>query len=172
MMTPVANGYGLGVELDQEGPAPTFAHSGSNLGYKAMLFGYVASGKGAVVMTNGDYGGMLIDEILRAIAAEYDWPDYRPRVRQAASYPPQLERYVGEYSIGGLPLVITSENGKLFAESAPLGPQRLELIPEGDGRFFMREKESTITFMLRGSEPVVDISFFDFGRTRPGKRVR
>lgn len=172
MMTPVSGEYGLGLELDHEGPDPTFAHSGSNLGYKAMLFAYVGKGKGAVVMTNGDYGSMLIDEILRAIAQEYGWKDYRQRARRAVAYPKHLERYAGQYSINGLPLTVTAEHGKLFAESAPLGPQRLELIPEGEGKFFMREKASTISFAVNGAAPVVDISFFDFGRARPGKRVQ
>ena len=172
MMTPVQGGYGLGLELDHEGPAPTFAHSGSNLGYKAMAFAYAGSGQGAVVMANGDYGGPLIDEILRAIAAEYGWPDYRQHVKPAAPYPAHLERYAGEYSVGGLPLVITTEGGKLFAEARPLGPQKVELVPESEQRFFMREKESTLTFVPNGDEPVAEISFFDFGRARPGKRVR
>lgn len=172
MMTSASGEYGLGMELDHEGPDPTFAHSGSNLGYKAMLFAYVGKGKGAVVMTNGDYGSMLIDEILRAIAHEYGWNDYRQHERKAVSYPEHLGRFVGKYSIGGLPLTVTTEHGKLFAEAAPLGPQRLELIPEGEGTFFMREKESTISFALNGTGPVADISFFDFGRARPGKRMQ
>lgn len=172
MMMPVLGGYGLGMELDHDGPQPTFAHSGSNLGYKAMAFAYVGSGKGAVVMANGDYGGPLVDEILRAIAAEYGWPDYRQQVKPAAPYPAHLERYTGEYSIGGLPLLVTAEGGKLYAEARPLGPNKVELMPEGGHRFFMREKDSTLTFAPNGDAPVAEVSFFDFGRARPGKRVR
>jgi CubicO group peptidase (beta-lactamase class C family) len=172
MMTPVLDGYGLGLELDHDGPQPTFAHSGSNLGYKAMAFAYAGSGKGAVVMTNGDYGGQLVDEILRAIAVEYGWPDYRQQVKAAVPHPAHLERYAGEYSIGGLPLLVTAENGKLYVEARPLGPQKLELIPESDERFFLREKNSTLSFVLNGDAPVAEVSFFDFGRPRPGKRVR
>ena len=36
-----------------------------------MLFGYLEGGRAAVVMTNGDRGGALANEILRSIAAEY-----------------------------------------------------------------------------------------------------
>ncbi|WP_028104208.1 serine hydrolase [Pseudoduganella violaceinigra] len=171
MTTPVLGGYGLGMELDHDGPQAVFGHSGSNLGYKAMLFAYAEAGKGAVIMTNGDYGGMLIDEILRAIAAEYGWPDYRQREKAAVAYPAHLERYAGDYSVGGLPLHVTAQDGKLFVEAAPLGPQKLELIPESEERFFMREKDSTLTFVLHGAAPVAEISFFDFGRARPGQRI-
>jgi CubicO group peptidase (beta-lactamase class C family) len=172
MMTPVASGYGLGMELEHDGPEPIFAHSGSNLGYKSMLFAYTGTGKGAVVMTNGDYGSMLIDEILRAIVAEYNWPDYRQKVKAAVAYPAQLDRYAGEYSVGGLPLRVTAEGGKLFIAAAPLGPQKLELIPESEHRFFVREKDSTLSFVPNGAAPVMEISFLDFGRARSGKRVR
>ena len=42
-----------------------------------MLFAYREGGRGAIVMTNGDRGSALANEILRAISAEYGWPDYR-----------------------------------------------------------------------------------------------
>ena len=55
MLTEVLGGYGLGVELEHATPERTFSHSGSNEGFKTMLFAYTALGKGAVIMTNGDY---------------------------------------------------------------------------------------------------------------------
>ena len=39
-------------------------------------------------------------------------------------------------------------------------------------RFFLREKDSTLSFVLNGDAPVAEVSFFDFGRPRPGKRIR
>lgn len=79
MLTKVQGDYGLGLAL---GPG-TFSHGGSNRGYQCMMFAYVstagAGGRGAIVMTNGDAGGKLADEILRSVAAEYAWPDYRPK---------------------------------------------------------------------------------------------
>ena len=47
-----------------------------------------------------------------------------------------------------------------------------QIITEGGHRFFMREKDSTLTFAPNGDAPVAEVSFFDFGRARPGKRVR
>lgn len=34
------------------------------------------SGKDAVVMTNSDNGNRIIQEIMNAIAKEYEWPGY------------------------------------------------------------------------------------------------
>ncbi len=75
MMTEVAPGsYGLGPQLSGEGATRRFMHGGSNDSYKAFMVGFLESGNGAVVMTNGARGGELWSEIVRAIAAAEGWP--------------------------------------------------------------------------------------------------
>src|SRR5688572_3347552 len=98
MLTKQLNGYGFGAWLGGGAQVTTFSHGGSNEGYRCMLFAYVATGQGAVVMTNGDGGDGLFNEVMRAIAHEYDWPDYRPTEKTVA----QIDRviyqmYVGRY---------------------------------------------------------------------------
>ena len=85
MLTPVQNGYGLGVQVDGAGPSASFAHGGSNMGYQNTLFAYSEHGDGAVVMTNGDAGGELAQSVVRAIAAEYKWPSQHTRLRKAVA---------------------------------------------------------------------------------------
>jgi hypothetical protein len=41
------------------------------------------NGDGAVIMTNGDRGEELISEIMRSVAAEYDWPEDQPLASRA-----------------------------------------------------------------------------------------
>jgi hypothetical protein len=65
MLTPVSNEYGLGFELDHAGKAAAFHHSGSTIGYKALLFAYTQTGQGAVILTNGDGAWPLIEELMR-----------------------------------------------------------------------------------------------------------
>jgi hypothetical protein len=77
MLTKQAGDYGLGIGLGGSGQTATFSHGGSNVGFKCMMFAYVHTGQGAVIMTNGDQGGVLATEILRSISREYGWPDYR-----------------------------------------------------------------------------------------------
>jgi CubicO group peptidase (beta-lactamase class C family) len=77
MLTPVKNDYGLGIGVRGTGAGKSFAHGGSNAGFQCMLFGYTDRGQGAVVMTNSDNGGRLAEEVLRALSAEYGWPNYR-----------------------------------------------------------------------------------------------
>jgi hypothetical protein len=59
--------------------------SGANMGYRAFLVGYESRGDGAVILTNGDRGDQLGDEILRSIAAMYQWPDFHPIERSAVA---------------------------------------------------------------------------------------
>ncbi|HEX8529158.1 MAG TPA: serine hydrolase domain-containing protein, partial [Cytophagales bacterium] len=63
-----------------EGPEATkrFRHNGWNEGYVTKFEMYRQGGMGAVVMTNSDAGHALIEELLSAIAAEYQWPDFDP----------------------------------------------------------------------------------------------
>jgi CubicO group peptidase (beta-lactamase class C family) len=74
MLTP--SGQGLGPQTGGRKENPYFAHSGSNEGYKCYFVAY-NNGDGAVIMTNGDSGAHLANDILRTIAYEYKWPDFQ-----------------------------------------------------------------------------------------------
>jgi hypothetical protein len=73
----------LGLKIGGSSPEKYFAFGGANMGYRAFLVGYESRSDGAVIMTNGDRGDQLCDEILRSIAATYQWPDFHPIERSA-----------------------------------------------------------------------------------------
>lgn len=73
MLTHQSGSYGLGFSLEGT-PATSFSHGGVDEGFEAMLIGFPETGDGAVVMTNAQGGIQVANEILRAIAAEYNWP--------------------------------------------------------------------------------------------------
>ena len=50
-----------------------FWQGGSNEGFKSLLFGYADLGQGVVVMTNGEQGISLIQELVRSVATVYHW---------------------------------------------------------------------------------------------------
>jgi len=63
---------GLGVMLYGEDENLVFAHPGSNYpGMNCWLIGYPETGRGAIVMTNGEKGEILAMEIISAINREY-----------------------------------------------------------------------------------------------------
>ena len=76
-MEPGGHGLGFGLSSPGEGDA-RFGHGGSNHGFKCQLQAFVEGGQGAAIMTNGDMGSALAQEVLYAIAAEYGWDGVGP----------------------------------------------------------------------------------------------
>lgn len=171
LLTPVRDDYGLGFELGHAGREPVFHHSGSNAGYKAQLWAYTRTGQGAVILTNGDYGATLIAELMRAIATEYGWEDWRPIERTAVPANTALfDRYTGSYAVSNVVLRVERRGDVLTLAGPPLGPEPVELIPSGDADFFMREKDATLHFDTDADGRVDTLTFVD-GRPRPGRRI-
>jgi CubicO group peptidase (beta-lactamase class C family) len=74
MLTPVAGGeFGLGFAVSRLGESWYFGHGGANRGFRAELLAHRDSGYGAAIMTNGDNGALVIDEMFRRIAKAYRW---------------------------------------------------------------------------------------------------
>jgi hypothetical protein len=153
MVTVQKGSYGLGLSLEGAGPSATFGHGGSNAGFKCQMTAFIEGGRGAVVMTNGDQGGRLASEILRAVAAEYNWPSFRPRQKTVVTVEPAaLAPLTGRYELRpGRVLTVSLEGGTLFVID---GPERVELFPESATRFFDLVPEFEIEF-VRGPDGAV-----------------
>ena len=108
--------WGMGWGLGGSGDTRYFWHSGSNAGFKSMLFAY-RDGEGLVIMTNSDAGERLAVELARTIAYEYGWPDFRPfEIKAIPLKAQQLDSLVGRFRIGRYALLSISRQGdKLFA---------------------------------------------------------
>ena len=72
MLTRQIDGFGLGISLPSEGVF-RFQHGGANAGYRCHLVLSIVTGDGVVIMTNGDSGEKLINEVFEAIALAYGW---------------------------------------------------------------------------------------------------
>ncbi|MCC6770906.1 MAG: serine hydrolase [Gemmatimonadaceae bacterium] len=100
MLTPQNDGYGVGPAVGGTGPGERFGHGGANEGYRAQLTYFPTLGKGAAVMTNSDAGSALAQEILLALAAEYQWAEFAPReVTTIAMDSVALDAFVGRYTM-------------------------------------------------------------------------
>ena len=147
MLTPVVDGMGLGFGIHGDGDAMYFDHSGANSGYPAYLVAYPARGDGLVVMTNGDAGGDLIDEIRRSVAHAYGWPDFAPkRFTPAPATIPELDARTGEYAVAGYGFTIEIQrNGDALIASTPRG-SRYTFRKVGPDEFTALEDASTLNF--------------------------
>ncbi len=137
LLTKQAGDYGLGLGVAGEGKTFTFSHGGSNEGFKCMLIAFAETGQGAVVMTNGDQGSRLGDELLRAIAKEYGWAARQAAERESVRVETAIYAdYAGEYEFRpGQTRKIVQENGKLFIVPGPNA--RFELFPASPTRYFI-----------------------------------
>ena len=146
MTTAQKSGYGLGLSLSGSGAAANFGHGGSNEGFKCQMTAFVESGRGAVVMTNGDRGGFLASEVLRSIAREYGWPAFQPAEKKIVAVDPKaLATLEGRYELRpGKFLEVRLEAGTLYVVD---GEQRIELYPESEIRFFETDEGHTLVFV-------------------------
>jgi CubicO group peptidase (beta-lactamase class C family) len=147
MLTAGMGHWGLGLEIGGSDADPYFSHGGVNEGFVNMFAAYEKNGEGAFVMTNGDNGGQITDEVMHSIAAEYHWPDFQPKVRTAVQVDPKvLANYVGTYSLfKGFDLVVTVENGQLMTQAT--GQGKFPIYAETETKFFPLVVPAEIEFI-------------------------
>lgn len=148
MLTHQMGSWGLGFGLESTGNKPSFSHGGANEGFRCNLFAYTDGGQGFAVMTNSDNGGELTEEIYRAVAKEYGWPDYHPTEHALAKVDAAtLASYVGTYEIPSVgKLVVTAKASSLYVQADPFGPDPIELLPDSATQFFITTGDVTFTF--------------------------
>ncbi len=99
MMTEVSPSvHGLGPRLEGDGEARIFHHGGSNDSYKAWIEGYLETGDGMVILTNGTEGNKLNVEIRNALSDALG-RGINPLVRTVELAPAVLADYTGTYRL-------------------------------------------------------------------------
>ena len=94
MLTPI-NNWGLGVGVRGNGDDAFYFHGGKNPGFNSIIIDIFNQNLGIAVMTNGEQGGTLRDEILRSFAQYYN-VKIQPPPRIVKSVP--LDRnYIAEF---------------------------------------------------------------------------
>jgi len=152
MLTPVKNGYALGFGIEGKGPAQSFGHGGSNMGYQNVLSAYV-EGDGVVVMTNGDAGNDIAQAILRAAAFEYRWPSNQTTMRKAVELPAAKRKaLVGTYEIQSLgTFEIAEQDGKLVVGLREGSVEPLYAAPGSPTVLFVLSRELELHMAKDGS---------------------
>jgi uncharacterized protein YneR len=80
-----------------------------------------------------------------------------------------LATYAGTYELTpGFSLIVTVEDGRLFTQ--PTGQSKLELFPESDTKFFLKEVDAQVDFEKGPDGSVTGLVLHQGGRDLPGKK--
>jgi hypothetical protein len=159
MLTPQGGGpVGLGPFLEQHSTSRRFEHGGSDAGFMCKFVGYLDRGQGAMVMTNSDTGGQLVEEVLGGIVVAYGWPNYLSPERDIVRLAPQIvDAYRGNYSLGLFGEVKVEQRGDaLFASSATMGGES-ELFFESETNFLTDSPQISGRFVRDGRGQVAEV---------------
>jgi CubicO group peptidase (beta-lactamase class C family) len=175
MLTPQAetdngNHIGIGFFMMGKGDAVRFGHGGWDEGFLAHLTLYRNGGKGMVLMMNANEGHPMIDEIERAVARVYEWPDYFPKDKTTVELPAaSLNAYTGRFVTedGKHTFTVHQDGGRLFLTLPRQSP--LELLPESETAFYMTATNAEIAFMKDDSR-VTALTVKQAGRDIQAKR--
>ena len=172
MMRPVIDDYGLGLGISGTGRETRYGHGGSNVGFRCTFTAFKDSASGIVVMTNGDRGAEILQDIVRAAAREYGWPGLAPVARTLGSADPAVYKdFAGRYEIPirspPVVMMIESDGGKLYRGS---GPARVELLPESPSTFFAMDSDMRVEFVRDANGKVTEARVWQGGTERKATR--
>lgn len=180
MLTIEAGDYGLGFGLDRRDDALWFAHGGANHGFRAYFAALAeGGGGGAFIMTNGDGGNDLAQEIMRSISHEYDWPGFKPNERTAVALDSaQTAALAGRYS-GTFPgddeaivIDILNDGGQLVATVPAIGWEARVLRAASPDSLFFLENSAVLVFDRDDAGAVEAVSVGGLGVQLRATKVR
>lgn len=148
MLSPGIGSMGLGPAVMGRDETLRFSHGGANEGFRGRFVAYAELGKGAVVMTNSDSGNPLVEELLLAIAAEYQWPGMeRQTIRETPLSADQAAEYAGRYRLpgSGSPRIEVEREGTRLFLTVGTEP-RTEIVHVGRGGFVIRGSGADLRF--------------------------
>jgi hypothetical protein len=124
-------------------------------------------------MTNSDSGELLIQELLRAVAKEYSWPDFQPVEHEVARIDLSVLRaYVGTYEDPDAgKITVSMKDNTLYVQVSQLGPEPQQLYPESSTHFFILSNDVTFTFQKDDKGYVSTIVVHAFGHSFGLKRI-
>jgi CubicO group peptidase (beta-lactamase class C family) len=172
MVTPGLGDYALGLGVQKRGAALYFAHDGANEGFRCLLLAHREKGYGAAVMTNADGGNGIIPEVVRAIAAAYQWEGYanepiEPAKLDAAA----LAARAGRYQLSSDEVLTLTPKADRMEGRVSL-QKGFELIPLNADTFLRSDADVRYSFSrdASGRDEVV-IAPQEGGPSRTARRV-
>jgi len=146
MLTPQAGNQSFGFTVEGTGDEANFKVQGKTCGYSSFAIVFPGRGQGIVVMTNSDNGGLLTEEILRAVSAAYGWGLFKPEEKSLFRLDSSVyQDYVGIYEVASdYHLDVSFEDYYLVIQ--PTGQARTKFYVESQTVFFSIDPHIRIQF--------------------------
>lgn len=173
MLTRQKGDWGLGFGLGNDGSKLHFGHGGANEGFRCSLQAYAESGQGFAIMSNSDSGDIFASEYVRAIAREYNWPDFQAIERSLVKADPAVfSAYVGTYEIPNVDkFTVTTKDSKLYIKAGALGPEPEQVFPESETKFFATSRDFVFEFQKDEKGVVSKMMVHAFAQSLEAKRL-
>jgi len=138
-----SHGSGLGLHID---------HAGWSQGYRSYMVAFPEKGDAAVIMTNGNAGNRLIDEMMRSLSAQLGWNAFQPiQMKKDTWSLSKLKSFEGNYKMQPagfvVQLVVKEDHLEM---STPRGTKHI-LSPLSDKKLVMVEDGTEIKVIKGGS---------------------
>ncbi|MFT5677202.1 MAG: CubicO group peptidase (beta-lactamase class C family) [Paraglaciecola sp.] len=144
MLTPGDKDHGLGPVVKEH----FFQHGGADEGFRARLIAWRDSPYAAVIMVNSD-NGTIMNEIMLAIAKEYDLAGVKPTVKTLVELPvSDLYKFVGTYDAGTsgiLEITLADDTLSVLVVDYEYTTQ---ILPESASQFFDQRDGKVLNFTL------------------------
>lgn len=155
MLEPVKPSHSMGFEVGGSDGARYFAKGGDTEGYGAFIVAYGPHGDGAAVMANGAAGPALAEDVVRSIAAAYDWPDFRSKVKTAVPLDEAtLAHYAGTYTFSEGRRFIVAVDHDHLAISSPGEPTGDRLYATSVNELFVLTQDLVVNFDGNAGQPL------------------
>ena len=161
MLTPEMIGkMGLGINIEGDAPLRRFRHVGYNEGFLSEMIAYEEIGLGAVVMCNSHQSReQLLREIIGAVAAEYNWPDFARASNSPEAHFDELEAFAGRYELWqGLMMEVTVDSDKLQLHLP--GQEPMAIYWKCNGRFYSEATSGEAEFIRDSNSHVTHVAFY------------
>lgn len=172
MLTNFSPAYGLGMKVIEENGGILFGHSGDFYGYHAGVYGILKEGKGIIVLTNGDHGVKLYNEVIRSVANFYDWSNESLKSMKIESDTnTEFDSIVGTYYLPGKLDIINvyNDGGRLYCDI--FGATNSELIQASPFKYYNERTDGFLTFSKDINGAVNNMTFSRIGVLLPGIRL-
>lgn len=166
--------YAFGLSIAEHRGLRTVGHSGGDAGYRSHVVMFPAQDFGVAVLSN--LGSVAPGQLALKVADVYLADKMTPEESKSPSIKPVkvdtavLDEYAGKYELRiGRFLILTREGDQLMGEFP--GDEKVELIPESESRFSIKEADGSLTFERDKDRRITGFVFASGARTIPAKKL-